>query len=355
MDPPALNNHHDIYVEYHERGADEYRIVGATVYPRSIDSLKEMQSQPRCDEVRPLQLHPKTSAGENEPARQVAYTINTYWVPSNTPWATRWDNYLRVFDPRIHWFALVNSIIIVSFLIVMVGMILMRSVSRDISRYNAIDLDEDVQEEYGWKLVHADVNRMPPRPMLLASMIGTGCQLIAMSLVTLVFALFGFLSPSNRGSLGTVMIVTWCLFGFLAGLFSSRVYISFGGESWQRLALMTAVLFPAVIFSSILSINFFLVTSNASGAVPFGTLLALVALWFCINVPLVLIGSAVGIRSGGWQASTKVNAIPRQIPPLVWYLRPWTSAIMAGILPFGAAFLELFFVMNSLFGTKGES
>ncbi|EEB87745.1 hypothetical protein MPER_14790, partial [Moniliophthora perniciosa FA553] len=59
---------------------------------------------------------------------------------SDTPWATRWDNYLHIFDPRIHWFSLINSIVIVIFLCVLVGLILYRSVSRDISRYNAIDL-----------------------------------------------------------------------------------------------------------------------------------------------------------------------------------------------------------------------
>lgn len=74
---------------------------------------------------------------------------------SDTPWATRWDNYLHIFDPKIHWFSLINSIIIVVFLCVMVSMILLRSVSRDVShppiiqcvvnplqinRYNAIDL-----------------------------------------------------------------------------------------------------------------------------------------------------------------------------------------------------------------------
>lgn len=188
--------------------------------------------------------------------------------------------------------------------------------------------------------------------MLLATMIGTGTQLFAMSLTTLAFALLGFLSPSNRGSLGTVMVVTWCLFGSFAGFFSSRVYISVGGENWQRTAMMTAMLFPMVIFANILSLNFFLLVSGSSGAVPFGTLLALVLLWFCINVPLVFAGSVVGIKMGGWQNPTKVNAIPRQIPPMIWYLQPIPSAIVAGILPFGAAFLELFFVMNSLFGTK---
>lgn len=345
--PPAMNNHHDIYIEYHRRSDNDYRIVGATVFPRSIDSLAGGASvKADCKAKGVLQLQP------NGGTQRIAYTYSTYWKESSTPWATRWDQYLRVFDPRIHWFALINSMIIVAFLILMVGMILMRSVSRDISRYNAIDLDEDVQEEYGWKLVHADVNRTPPRPMLLATMVGTGTQLFAMSLVTLVFALLGFLSPSNRGGLGTVMVVTWCLFGGVAGYFSSRVYISMGGDNWKQTALMTATLFPMIIFTNILSLNFFLLISNSSGAVPFGTLLALITLWFCINVPLVLGGSVLGIRMGGWKNPTKVNAIPRQIPPTVWYLRPITSAIMAGILPFGAAFLELFFVMNSLFGTK---
>jgi transmembrane 9 superfamily protein 2/4 len=344
LTPPALNNHHDIYIEYHKRGPNEFRVVGARVYPRSTDSLAGGKVD--CKATKLLQLR---TGGASQ---QIAYTYSTYWEESPTPWATRWDNYLRVFDPRIHWFALINSIIIVAFLILMVGVILMRSVSRDISRYNAIDLDEDVQEEYGWKLVHADVNRTPPRAMMLATMIGTGTQLVAMAMVTLLFALLGLLSPSNRGSLGTVMVVTWCLFGSVAGYFSARIYISLGGQQWKQTAGMTAILFPAVIFTAILSINFFLLVSNSSGAVPFGTLLALIFLWFCINVPLVLAGSVVGIRVGGWQNPTKVNTIPRQIPPQVWYLRPYTSAIMAGILPFGAAFLELFFVMNSLFGTK---
>src|SRR5450631_2936517 len=28
------------------------------------------------------------------------------WSESKTPWATRWDNYLRVYDPKIHTFSL---------------------------------------------------------------------------------------------------------------------------------------------------------------------------------------------------------------------------------------------------------
>jgi transmembrane 9 superfamily protein 2/4 len=108
------------------------------------------------------------------------------------------------------------------------------------------------QEEYGWKLIHADVCRSPTRPLLLCVMVGTGAQLLGMASVTLLFALLGFLSPSNRGALGTTMVVTWTLFASLAGYFATRLHISFGREEWKKCVALTATCFPAVVFASIL-------------------------------------------------------------------------------------------------------
>ena len=226
------------------------------------------------------------------------------------------------------------------------------AVRRDLYRYNAIDLTEDIQEDFGWKLVHGEVFRQPREPMLLSIMAGTGAQLTAIACVTLVFALLGFLSPSNRGSLGTIMVVMWTLFGCVSGWVSARVYASFDGQQWRRNMMLTAVLFPSIVFGFVNVLNFVLVLNRSAGAVPFGTLLALVALWFLINVPLSLIGSYFGMRAGGFQHPVRVNQIPRQIPPVVWYLRLWPSALLAGLLPFGAAWLELFFIINSLFGSR---
>ncbi|CAD6947181.1 unnamed protein product [Tilletia caries] len=347
LKPPALHNHFEVYIDYHERSPGEFRIVGAVVYPMSIKSLSSGSSQPNCKTPSPFQLD--TKEGARNP---VAYTMSTYWRPSPVPWATRWDSYLKVFDPRIHWLSLVNSIVIDTFLCIMVAMILVRSISRDLTRYNAIDLTEDVQEDFGWKLVHGEVFRPPPSPMLLAIMVGTGSQLIGMACATLLFAALGFVSPSNRGSIATVMIVTWTLFGIIAGWVGMRVYASLGGDNWKRTIFLQATLFPSLIFAMVNLLNFFLVFSASSGAVPFGTLLALVALWFLINVPLTLLGSYAGMRKGGFTQPTRVNQIPRQIPPTAWYLRPLPSALIGGILPFLAAFVELFFLLNSLFGTK---
>ena len=39
---------------------------------------------------------------------------------------------------------------------------------------------------------------------LLAVYLGTGVQLLGMGVITMCFALFGFLSPSNRGGAATL-------------------------------------------------------------------------------------------------------------------------------------------------------
>lgn len=175
---------------------------------------------------------------------EIAYTYSVVWRESPTTFGTRFDHYLRVFDPRIHVLSLINSIVIAAFLCLMVGMILLRTINRDISRYNQVDLDEDIQEDFGWKLVHGEVFRPPKKRMWLSVAVGSGAQLLAMSAVTLVFALFGFLSPSNRGALSTLMLVAYTLFGCISGYVSSRVFASLKGEEWRKNIGLTAVLFP---------------------------------------------------------------------------------------------------------------
>ncbi|TDL24197.1 Nonaspanin [Rickenella mellea] len=341
---PALNNHYDIVLQYHSPKPGSYRVVGVLVWPSSHGDSTE--GSLNCDS------HKMPMVLSEEQSTEVVYTYRVRWNESDTPWATRWDNYLHVFDPRIHWFSLINSLVVVIFLCIMVAMIVWRSVSRDISRYNAIDLSEDVQEDFGWKLVHGEVFRPPQFRMVLSVLVGNGAQLCAMAGVTLVFALLGFLSPSNRGSLANVMMVCWSFFGSVGGYYSSRVYASLGGTDRKKNAFFTATILPTVVFSIVFLLNLFLLLAGSSGAVPFSTMLLIVLLWFGISAPLSSVGAFFGTKHGPVSHPVRVNPIPRQIPPGPKYLRPWWAAILSGILPFGAAFVELYFVMSSLFASR---
>ena len=50
-------------------------------------------------------------------------------------WASRWNMYLNAkSDVQIHWFSIVNSLIVVLFLFGIIAMIIIRTVKRDISQ-----------------------------------------------------------------------------------------------------------------------------------------------------------------------------------------------------------------------------
>lgn len=121
----TLNNHYDIVLKYHKRGPDTFRVVGVLVWASSISRTGTSSSNPSCMRGGTLTLD------ENKD-NKFYYTYSVEWEESDTPWATRWDNYLHVFDPRIHTFSLINSIVMVVFLCALVSSILVRSVNRDV-------------------------------------------------------------------------------------------------------------------------------------------------------------------------------------------------------------------------------
>jgi len=58
-------------------------------------------------------------------------------VNNDVRWASRWDYILSsASQNNVQWFSLINSVLITIFLSAMVGMVLMRSLYRDILRYN---------------------------------------------------------------------------------------------------------------------------------------------------------------------------------------------------------------------------
>ena len=65
-------------------------------------------------------------------------------------------------------------------------------------------------------------------------------------------------------------------------------------------------------------------------------------------MPLVFVGSYFGYKSPALEDPVRTNKIPRQIPEQPWYMNPIFSILVGGILPFGAVFIELFFILTSM-------
>ena len=115
-------------------------------------------------------------------------------------------------------------------------------------------------------------------------------------------------------------------------------------------ALVTGTLYPGLIFVIFCVLNTLIWHEKSSGAVPFGTFFLLVFLWFGVSVPLVYAGAYHALRSptGDAPNPTRTNKIPRQVPKQAWYMSDFVQVLVGGVLPFGAIFIELFFIMTSL-------
>ena len=230
-----------------------------------------------------------------------------------------------------------------------------RTLRKDLLRYNRIPTDEEKAEELeelGWKLVHGDVFRPPSMPLLFSVVIGSGIQCFWMAFATISFAALGFLSPANRGSFITAFLVLFILLGSVGGFYSARLYKTLNGTGYQATTFLTAFGFPGLIFAGFFIINLFVWGYGSSAALPFTSMLAVCALWFGISVPLTFFGAFVGYGRDSYEHPTRVNTLPRQIPDVPWFMTSMISVFIGGILPFGTVSIELYFIMTSIwFGT----
>ncbi len=127
-----------------------------------------------CNKAREAKFDSDKFQPVESKSEEVIFTYDVKWEKSELTWSHRWDVYLKGNpDDEIHYFSIVNSLMIVLFLTGVVAMIMLRTLHKDISSYNEMQTLEEAQEESGWKLVHGDVFRPPTfSPMLLSVLAG---------------------------------------------------------------------------------------------------------------------------------------------------------------------------------------
>jgi transmembrane 9 superfamily member 2/4 len=366
-----INNHVNINIKYHKWENDKsmYRVVQFLVEPLSIAHTTEpdtSSSETAYKITNPTASCKKDSTthttrdmanrvGPQLAEGPVLFTYDVIWTEDpDTVWSTRWDIYLNMNNTvpgRVHWISIANSMVIVVVLSSMIVAILIRNLRRDINRYNKLATEEEKAEdleEYGWKLVHADVFRPPTAsPLLLAVMCGTGAQLLGMSISTICFSALGFMSPARRGHLLMAELLLFVTMGMVAGFVTARYYKTFKGPNWQRATLCTAFGFPGLVFGMFLILNIVAAVQGSSDRVPFFTMFIIIVLWFGISTPLVFFGAYFGYKMDAMEFPVNTSSIPRQIPDQPWFMGiPFTLAI-GGILPFGACFVELYYILAS--------
>jgi len=349
-----LYNHLKYVIKYQAVGDDNILITGFDVFPVSIVHSPgscghlhdEARASPRNDPE--TYLHLKVGPGSESMLFQPSYEV--LWVKSSVNWVDRWDEYLIGNpDDDIHFFAVVNSLMIALLLTGATAVIMIRTLRRDIMAYNDVGTSDDA-EDTGWKLLHGDVFRPPSSsPLLLSVLVGTGLQILATASVTLLASLVKLLNPVKKGHTLTAVVVVFVLCGSVSGYTSARLFKFCGGTNLKLNMLATATALPGTLVSLFTLLNVLLGFAGAATSVSLGLLLTMFSLWVFVSSPLVFIGGFIGFRRASLDVPVRTNQIARVIPTQsAWYSDPIVSMLLGGILPFGSVCIELFFIMSAL-------
>ncbi len=340
------------------------------------------------------------SLQEVKPGVTFTFTLKVQWEPTKEEFHSRFERYLdhEFFKHPIHWFSVFNSFMMVLFLMGLVALILLRTLRKDYARYGLVhDLEEaeanneDVDEkgkplhadankgteDAGWKQVHGDVFRAPPFLPFFSALIGSGWQLVTLTLGVILYAVMGPLHGEvheERGEVVHAILVCYSLSSIVSGYQSGRFFKLYYPTTaaarrntapttalWQVTMGLTVILIPTVTVSILFVLNIISWSYGTINTIPFLVIVKLFFIWVFISVPLCVGGTLLGRharlgagnRGGADHFPCRVNAIPRPIPEEVpWYGKPLGLIPLAGLLSFGSIFIELYYVLTSLWNYK---
>lgn len=236
-----------------------------------------------------------------------------------------------------------------------------------------------LNEDSGWKQVHGDVFRAPAYLPIFAAGLGIGWQIIVLTGCVILFALLGPIHGDvyeERGEVMFAVLVFYCLSsivsGYMSGSFFKRFYstssssanktntsLTSGGQAWQGVLLLTVALFPTVVVSILFALDIISISYGTINSLPPLVIVKLFFLWTFVSVPLAVVGTLLGrhqfggFKKGAEKFPCRVNSIPRPIPEDVpWYGEPKYLIPLAGLLPFGSIFIELYYVLTALWNYK---
>ncbi|CAM9594393.1 unnamed protein product [Ectocarpus sp. 12 AP-2014] len=316
------------------------RIVSVTTSPH----------EPESDQSRYVDISNTDSEIE------VEFTYSVVWREEDTPFSARMDKLAGGgFLPEtfeIHWLSIINSFVLVVILTVFLGIILLRILKKDFTRYMDGDEDDIGEEESGWKLIHGDVFRFPSHVNLFAALTGAGAQLCVVTISLLLCALLGVFRPTKRGSILTCILVLYSLTAWVSGLMSARLYRQLGGGKWVWNAITSSLVFPLPLLGVFSVVNTIAISQSSTAALPFYPVMVIVAMFVFIVFPMTVIGAIIGRNTtSDFQAPCRTTRVPRQVPKDVpWYRRDASQMVMSGFLPFSAIYIELHYIFASVWG-----
>lgn len=416
-----LYNHFMLVIRYHtdKSNPNLHTIVGFEVYPKLVID-ETCPGSSKTYENLPLSLK-KSPKGE-VPKLRIPYTYSVYWREDNSiDYDHRWELYYvndsNKSSNRVHWMSVFNSIVLLCLLTLITSIILIRLLRTDMKNIdnnnNPITPlpitsnskhSSSTHDNGNWKNLHAEVTKKPLHSLLLSIVVSSGIQLMIATTGVITAIIIktqfefdrskGLQFNNYQGALTSFTLSCFVLSGIVPSFFGIILYKIFNNDNLNqlypngvthKLSMIFSGFLPCLVLSCMLFFNFFVFAKESSNALPFGTIVVLLLLFFVIVLPLGLIGGYYGNRTKFNERSfllysskskdeyangTTTNNIdptdttnPTNIANRVSsssnsfnvakiIKNSFFVMIIYGLIPFGVVYVELSFVFNSIWLEK---
>lgn len=381
---PYVYNHVKIRFFYHRVSKTSHHIVGFAVEPMSLRHQVQhggtdyygngTRAAPQQRREYMRTCSDSINLARNELAKpqivrlgeRVLYTYDVAWEAIDVPWSKRWDEFfgddpLRRGSVSIRYIQVINTIVLVLICSGWFGFAAFRNRRRNKSLSAGVRLaisneigvkgenkelstgDDAGDDRVSIHCTDAEELHPPAYPMMYCALVGSGLQLFLVTLLFLALAISGATSEARPASFMTSALLLFCFTGTVAGYGSSRLYLALGKGQLQnqlRCTVLTALLFPGVSFFVFVVLNLALWVSGSAIAVPRGQLvLRVAAMWWCVHVPLVYLGSYLGYNCRTWtfrRRAPEEGVLAHSI-----YLQQQGSQLVSPSIVFLACFIPL--------------
>mmetsp|Transcript_32498 Transcript_32498/g.56196 ORF Transcript_32498/g.56196 Transcript_32498/m.56196 type:complete len:582 (-) Transcript_32498:603-2348(-) len=286
-------------------------------------------------------------------------TYSVSWVSTEVEFEDRFSSYLDpgFFENNIHWFSIFNSFVMVLLMCGLVILILTRTLRKDYARFEKQDeidaLESGLADSTGWKQIAGDVFRPPDYLIIFSTLIGAGCQLVVIGLCVLLVCV---VSPlySYRGKLTYVVLILYCLTSGVNGVVSANYYATHKGKRWIKTMVYSALVIPVPLAVIGFLLNTIAILYSSSAAIPFVSMLQVLALFLFLCLPIHLGGTMIGKNFWSKQEfPIKVSPVSQPIrKEKHWFNDPLFLCSVGGLMPFGSISVELYFIFTSFWNYK---
>ncbi|KAK7198783.1 endomembrane protein [Novymonas esmeraldas] len=297
------------------------------------------------------------------------FTYSVIFEPSVVEYANRFSTVFetRYVSSRTRFASLVNSGLIMFFLLSVIMLILSRTLRSEHARAEReaqLRFDgPDLIDESGWRCLYADVFRVPRHTSTFCAILGCGTQLLLLATLAILLSVMSNYRISMNHNLVTYTVLGYTFTSGIAGYVSGYQFMGCGllappmASKWIRAFHVTFLLVPLIYTIAFVPSSAAAIAVGSSQLPYINGVIVVLCVWVLFAYPLCLAGVLcsryVFRRTERRRNIPHVNQIPRLIPrPPRKLLAPRSLLLASGILPFISVFVEFTFVFTSIWSFK---